>query len=284
MNADMLAPFVRYIHYIEPQYMYTEKTRIGYDHRIFFCESGQIRINVNGEIFSLKQNSLLYVPSGEIYTLGRPDDNARLIGINFDFSYNFCKNYTPITPASNRENYDRSRQLEVAEFSDLKHFEAPFVLHGQSELGAIIYKIFDEFVTARIYHAQAESAMMKQMLLSAARALTLGADKAPQKTVTVVIAYIQEHYMENISNADIGQAMSFHPNYLNRLMIKHTGRSLHQYLLYYRLTKALDKLQSSSLTISEISEKSGFTDTAHFTKAFKKHFGQSPKRMRERIL
>ena len=90
--------------------------------------------------------------------------------------------------------------------------------------------------------------------------------------------------MENISNSDIGQALSFHPNYLNRLMIKHTGRSLHQYLLYYRLTKALDRLQSTSLSVAEIAEKSGFTDTGHFTKAFKKQFGASPKEMRGRII
>lgn len=284
MNADMLAPFVRYIHYIEPQYMYTSRTRLGYDHRIFFCESGHIQISAGSESYNLKQNSLLYVPSGEIYILGNPDDKARLIGVNFDFTYDHSESYTPISPAISPESYETTKRLELPEFSDLKHFEAPFVLHGQSELGSIIYRIFDEFTTARIYHSQTESAMLKQVLLLATRALTLGTDKTPQKTVNIVIAYIQEHYMENISNSDIGQALSFHPNYLNRLMIKHTGRSLHQYLLYYRLTKALDRLQSTSLSVAEIAEKSGFTDTGHFTKAFKKQFGASPKEMRGRII
>lgn len=284
MDANTLAPFVRYIHYIEPQYMYTSRTRLGYDHRIFFCESGHISIMVGTDNFELKQNSLLYIPSGTIYILGNEEDNAKLIGINFDFTYDHSESYTPISPAISAESYEFSKQLEVSEFSDLKHFETPFVLHGQGELGSIIYRIFDEFNTARIYHSQTESAMLKQMLLLATRALTLGADKTPQKTVNVVISYIQEHYMEDISNSDIGLALSFHPNYLNRLMIKHTGRSLHQYLLYYRLTKALDRLQSTSLSVAEIAERSGFTDAGHFTKAFKKQFGSSPKEMRGRII
>jgi AraC-like DNA-binding protein len=126
--------------------------------------------------------------------------------------------------------------------------------------------------------------MLKQLLILAVRSATLGADKAPRKTVNVVISYIQSHYMENLSNADIGQALNFHPNYLNRLMIKHAGRSLHQYLLYYRLTKALDKLQSTTLSVAEIAEESGFTDTGHFTKSFKKQFGCSPKEMRGQII
>ena len=284
MNANSLTPFVRYIHYIEPQYMYTPKTRVGYDHRLFFCDRGSIKISAGDQTYCLEQNSLLYVPSGEVYVLGEHEDNAKLIGINFDFTYEFSAHTIPVSPAVKREKYDFSKQFEKAEFSDLKCFESPFAIHGQSELGTIISKILDEFTTARIFHAQTESAMLKQLLFLATRILTLGADKAPQKTVNVVIAYIQSHYMDNISNSDIGAALNFHPNYLNRLMIKHTGRSLHQYLLYYRLTKALDRLQSTTLSISEIAEQCGFSDTGHFTKAFKKHFGNSPKCMRERII
>ena len=284
MNAEKLAPFVRYIHYIEPQYMYSLRTRLGYDHRIFFCESGRIQIRAADEVYTLVKNSLLFVPSGEVYVLGTHEDNAKLIGINFDFGYDFSNLSVPISPAVSKDGYDADRQLEKLEFSDIKCFESAFVLHGQSELGSLIYRIFDEYTTARIYHAQNESAMMKQLLVTSARIVTLGADKAPQKTVNIVISYIQEHYMENILNADIGTALNFHPNYLNRLMIKHTGRSLHQYLLYYRLTKALDRLQSTSLSVSEIAELCGFSDTGHFTKAFKKQFGSSPKTMRERII
>ena len=284
MNAKSINPFIRYAHYIEPQYLRNLKTRLGYDHRIFFCESGSIEISTDNASFELKKNSLVYVPSGEVYVFGKHDEGTKLIGINFDFTFDFADVTTPIAPAISKETYDKERQLEVAEFEDLAHLNAPFVLHGQGEVGALIYKIFSEFGTARIYHEQAESAILKQALLLAVRTLTLGADRAPQKAVNVVIAYVQENYMHNISNADVGQALNFHPNYLNRLMLKHTGRSLHRYLLYYRLTKALDKLQSTSLSVSEIAEQCGFSDTGHFTKAFKKQFGSSPREMRERII
>lgn len=284
MNVYSITPFIRYAHYIEPQYLRNLKTRLGYDHRIFFCESGCIQISAGNVSFELKKNSLLYVPSGVVYVLGEHDEGTKIIGINFDFSFSFSHLTTPIAPAISKESYDTERQLEVAGFEDVEHFDAPFVLHGQGEIGALVYKIFSEFGTARIYHEQTESAILKQALLLAARTLTLGTDKAPQKAVNVVIAYVQENYMRDISNADVGQALNFHPNYLNRLMLKHTGRSLHRYLLYYRLTKALDKLQSTSLSVADIAEQCGFSDTGHFTKAFKKQFGSTPKEMRERII
>lgn len=284
MRIDDFAPFVRYIHYIEPTYMYDGRTKMGYDHRIFFCENGYMHITVDGEVYALEKNSLLYVPSGCPYVLGTPEDEGKLVGVNFDFGYGFSDLRVPIVPENSREKYDESRQLEGGGLLDGTHFERPFALHGQSELGSIIYHVFDEFTTARIYHSQSESALLKRLLILTVRRLTLGADKAPQKTVNVVISYIQEHYMEDLSNAAIGQALNFHPNYLNRLMIKNTGRSLHQYLIYFRLTKALDRLQSTNLTIAQIAEKCGFSDTGHFTKAFKKQFGVAPRDMRGQII
>ncbi len=284
MTVDALAPFVRYAHYIEPQYMLNNRRRYGYDHRLLFCESGLINLRAGDTQYKLGKNSLLFIPSGTPYVLGSPEDGGKVIGINFDFGYQASDKTVPIVPEVALSRFDKSKQIEKGGLSDTHLFSAPFVLHGQSEIGTIIYKIFDEFTTARIYHSQNESALMKQVLILALRMLTLGADCAPQRTVNVVISYIQEHYMDDISNADIGQALSFHPNYLNRLMIKHTGRSLHQYLLYYRLNKALDRLQATSMTVAQIAESSGFSDAGHFTKAFKKQYGISPKEMRGRII
>ena len=99
MNAEGITPFIRYAHYIEPQYLRNLKTRLGYDHRIFFCESGSIEISTNDASYQLKKNSLLYVPSGVVYIFGEHDEGTKLIGINFDFTFAFSEATTPIAPA-----------------------------------------------------------------------------------------------------------------------------------------------------------------------------------------
>lgn len=241
-------------------------------------------MTVNGAALNVNKNSFLYIPSGVEYTLGNKGDGAMLIGINFDFEYTHSHLVSPISPVTSKSDFDSSRQVELAEFSDLKYFEQPFILHGQGELGAILCSILDEFTTSKIFHSHAESALLKQVLLAAARLLTTGADSSPQKTADRVIAYIQDNYMHSISNADIGFALNFHPNYLNRIMLRQTGRSLHGYLLYFRLSKALERLQSTDLSVSKIAEQCGFNDAGHFTKTFKKQFGCSPKEMRGKLI
>lgn len=51
-----------------------------------------------------------------------------------------------------------------------------------------------------------------------------------------------------------------------------------EFLNSYRLKKAAEMLQEGNLSLSEISDKTGFSSYSYFSKSFKKHFGVSPKK------
>jgi AraC-like DNA-binding protein len=104
------------------------------------------------------------------------------------------------------------------------------------------------------------------------------AAEASDSKVDLIIRYIQEHYSSPITNLDIGQHFNFHPIYINRLMVKHTGTALHQYLINYRISVALNLLQTTSKSVAEIAYSVGFRDTNYFSKCFKKLVGLSPKK------
>jgi len=53
-------------------------------------------------------------------------------------------------------------------------------------------------------------------------------------------------------------------------------------LIYHRLYQAARLLADRNLTISEIAARVGYNDLFHFSKMFKKHFGVSPRKMRQR--
>ena len=54
------------------------------------------------------------------------------------------------------------------------------------------------------------------------------------------------------------------------------GRAPHQYLLAQRLERARRLLESTALTLSDIAQRTGFADQAHFTRLFKRAFGTTP--------
>ncbi|GAB3511020.1 hypothetical protein GCM10027341_50040 [Spirosoma knui] len=59
------------------------------------------------------------------------------------------------------------------------------------------------------------------------------------------------------------------------------GESPYQYVLRHRLQKAVNLLQSSSLSISEVAAACGFDEVQAFTKLFRKQHGLGPMRFRQ---
>lgn len=95
--------------------------------------------------------------------------------------------------------------------------------------------------------------------------------------VDLILDYIRENYTRPITNKEVAEHFNFHPVYINRLIIKYTGTSLHRYLIDYRISMAINLLQNSGRSITEIAYKVGFKDVNYFSKYFKKTVGLSPR-------
>jgi AraC-like DNA-binding protein len=276
LDVNSINPFLRYVHFIELVPEYTTHLQIAYDHRIFFCLNGDYTITANDIPYAMGENSLLYVPSGTPYHLHRPSKNILLVGINFDWTCEKSNLSTPIAPVFNPKSFNLDTVLENFNFSDVKEFNAPFILSNQHFLLKTVREMLDEYTTKRLFYQSVCNSLLKNMITNIARTAITGASPSPKNTVDLVIRYIQENYKQNISNEDIGKALNFHPNYLNKLMVLNTGKTLHRYLLSYRLLKALDLLQSSDMTVTEIAEETGFTDVQQFCKFFLAQTGSTP--------
>lgn len=95
--------------------------------------------------------------------------------------------------------------------------------------------------------------------------------------------YIDFHYKEELSLDHLAKLCSVSSSYLSTLFKKETGVTVTDYINGTRVRQALLLLNSTSLSIQEISEQCGFSDSNYFTRTFKKFQGKSPKSYRESI-
>ena len=63
--------------------------------------------------------------------------------------------------------------------------------------------------------------------------------------------------------------------HLSKLLNKHLGQAFYELLNSERVRRAKELLEDPALRISEIAELVGYTDTAHFSRVFKKLEGVS---------
>jgi two-component system response regulator YesN len=94
-----------------------------------------------------------------------------------------------------------------------------------------------------------------------------------KKPIRTAIAYINEHYSENMSLETISAVVDLNPVYFSAIFKKETGRNFIEYLTEVRLEQAKTLLLESDYNISEIAWKVGYQDEKYFMRVFKKEMG-----------
>lgn len=96
--------------------------------------------------------------------------------------------------------------------------------------------------------------------------------------------FILENYDKDLSINKIAEHVYLTPTYLCHLYKKTTGKTLNQFILEVKMNKAKRLITDTTLKISEIAERIGYTNHNYFTKAFTKYFGVNPSTFRNKQL
>jgi AraC family transcriptional regulator of arabinose operon len=92
----------------------------------------------------------------------------------------------------------------------------------------------------------------------------------------VIQEYVENHLHTSVSVEEMAALLHLHPNYFISYFKKHFGIAPAKFVNRKRADLAKALLSTTSLSVKEIAARTGFEDTSHFTKFFRKESGQSP--------
>lgn len=280
LNFNKISPFVRYVHFFSVPAEILQGWICGYDCRLFYGVEGKSKVELENRVYVLEHGSLLLLPPGTKYRLDTGENTAqtRMLAINFDYHNAHTDKIAPIPPES-PEFFQPSNILGNVYFSDFDEFNTPQLLENIQSVESDLMEMEREFNQQINFYSSFLSAKMHQLLVTIARRLSLFNEhdgSAQKDTIHEIIQYIHNHYNCPLKNSVIGEVFNYHPNYINNLITKYTGRSLHQYLIDIRINKAIGLLETTDKKIHEISLEVGFSDAPHFSRTFRKFTGKSP--------
>lgn len=169
---------------------------------------------------------------------------------------------------------------ELAECNYLFHSQIP----GDQRVDFLTGQIFQEMEDKAPAYKQSCKAMVMELVVHMCRnyveksldPCSSAKRKRDLERLNVVLSYIQEHYTESVTNAQLAQMVCLSEDRFGHLFREGVGKPPLQYINDMRLKSALNLLKTSQHTVTEVAEAVGFRDYNHFGRLFRKRYGYTP--------
>lgn len=193
----------------------------------------------------------------ELFTVSCTADLKQMVGFNLNFLHGIRDLFTG-------KNKTIIFHLNSAEFSDVWRIVNQMNLLQSSQPGGELRSSFAILLC----------------LLAQAYSRTLMMGKSNYR-LEKILDYINSHYYEDIELAKLAKLSALSESQLIRIFKQTYGNTPIGYQLELRLSEAQRLLRETSLTVSEISYRLGFSDSNYFSHFFHRKIGVSPVKYRQ---
>lgn len=237
------------------------------EYEIIKITEGSILLNLDGEEFLAKKGDIIVV-SDRVCHSGKPN-NCVYECVVFDLRTFALRNNSLAAQLekllSHKNTINRVMPKDNVQLNGI--METLFNALKEKEEG------YEFVVTGAVY--QFIGAVLKYRLYSAG-SVVRGRSESQQTSFKNAIRYIEDNYTSHIFLADIAKAAGMTSKYFCCFFYNITQKTPIEYLNYYRIERACEKLILSDSPITYIAFDCGFNDVSYFTKTFKKITGTTP--------
>jgi len=139
----------------------------------------------------------------------------------------------------------------------------------------------------RIIDTADEISSMIEIFSEAAQRVTSRINRYNTRSIKQIIkkamAYIQEHYQEQLTLNDIASHVYVSPSYVSRMFSRELNKNFVEYINEVRIEKAKELLRDVRYKTYEIADRVGIQDARYFSRLFKKHTGMTPTEYRDSL-
>ncbi len=243
----------------------------GYE--IYYLVAGERNYYINNLIYSLRKGDLLFINKNELHRT-TVKGKARHERILINFEEVFLQKIG--APAALNFPFMATQCLLLRPDA-----------HEQGIIENILYSMLQEQAEHRTQRNLYLQTLLLQLFIEMGRIQEMQREAiAPennekQMKVYEIIDYLQTHYGDKLTLAQLSEEFYISSTYLCRLFKQTTGFTIIEYLNYIRIQKAQLQLRESNAKVTQIAEDTGFDSIAHFGRVFKQIAKRSPLQYRK---
>ena len=245
--------------------------------RIIIFTDGDCDFHFSNLTIRPTTGSVVYIPAMEPYTTCF-HGSQELMQICFYFKPKSIAHGTYSTPFDlQKEKPLLPDDLHV--LPDCSLFNSPFCTSEITDIQERAIHLYHEFSNQPIGYELRIKAMLLDLLVTLYRANY--SHSHGSRVVSDILSYIRNHCEEKLDREQLCSRFHYHPAHMNRLVRKHSGMTMHRYILYAKIQRAQFLLSMTDMSITEISLRLSFYDSSHFASVFQKEIGMLPSEYRK---
>lgn len=252
--------------------VYQNETKKAYDWRMICVLEGKGSLELDAEILQTEPGQLFLIPPGMAYRVCSPQ-SQKIAVVNFDTDSTFCQISGPVLSVD-ASVFAEEQRLNTKPVSCL-----PDVLY---RLPSADLPLLEELYG--IYLRQDSDPGRKSFVLGARLAYILSKvldfAKKPGRLAAEIYRYTVEHACEKLTVDAVACRFNYSRSYVEKLLRREYHIGFRQLILETRLKKALWLLENTSDSCEQIALGLGFCSSQHFSNAFFKKYGRTPRQCR----
>ncbi|HRR77089.1 MAG TPA: AraC family transcriptional regulator [Ruminococcus sp.] len=231
------------------------------DYEFLLVKDGVLDFDVNGEILHIKPNQGLFVNSERMH-FGYSEKKKEVLFELVIISPDMIRN------AFNSDVLDQLNSPENADY---------LIFHSNMLIWSLLKRIF---LVEQKHEKDYQLVLQSEICLLVKELLSLCTKSRGQQSkelslVKKMIHFIQEHYVDKISVADIAASAMINRNQCFQLFQETMRVSPQQYLEQYRINMSIE-LMSQKDNFADIAQACGFCSQSYYTKVFKEYYRMTP--------
>lgn len=233
---------------------------------IIYILDGYLKVDINNSSFLVEKDELIVIGPRDIHSTTHKNNNTSiLLQIPYEILENNISNYqnihfecNPSMEDTKKNIYQNDIKILLRSFADIyQNHPLGYKLKINSLIFDLLFILVNQF---SIY-------LPKMKIQKTDRYL---------ERLSLITKYVKDNYKESISLETISSKAGLNPEYFSRFFKKYMGTTFLKYLNSIRLEHFYVDLNNSDYSISELIERSGFTNYKMFMKIYKDTYGCTP--------
>jgi len=253
--------------------------KFAYTYRLMYIVSGKVSFFIGNTDFKCESGDVLLLTPGIEYQTVFIEKDLDIYHLFFDITH--TRNETKISSfpqngyfMSKADDFENSNFVNI---TDIPSFNSPCLIKDCQMCERKFKSILNEYNEKQMFSRLRINATMIELLIDLSRILqTDSVSHSKRESAKKILQHIEENIYEKISCADIANAFSYHPNYINQIMKECYNKTLRQCIEDTKISVATKFLDTTDLSITEIAYKLCYCDSAHFSHAYSKAVGLTP--------